>query len=140
MKITRKIICDEARKLEGIRYQHEGRTEEGLDCVGLPYFLSKKFELEIDNVRNYSMLPDGKMLLRNLKEKCGKQKNKNEAKAGDILLMRFAEEPQHVAILLEDDYIIHSYLKVRKVVIHRYSQEWKDRTICCFEFPNLEEE
>lgn len=140
MKVTRKNICDIARTLEHVKYHHEGRNEHGVDCVGVPYFVANKLGLEINNEKNYSKIPDGKMLLRNLKEKLGKQKDKGEEKEGDILLMRFDNEPQHVAILLEGDYIIHSYIKKRKVVLHRYSQDWKDKVICCFEFPNLEEE
>ena len=53
------------------------------------------------------------------------EKDKSEMAIGDILLMSFGGHPTHIALYMGDyfenggEYIIHSYLPLRKVVEQR---------------------
>lgn len=47
---------------------------------------------------------------------------------GDILLMRFAGEPQHIA-LYTGATLIHSYASIRRVVEHRLDIKWARRIV-----------
>lgn len=53
---------------------------------------------------------------------------------GDILLMRFTAEPQHVAIYTADDTIIHSYEAVKKVCEHSLNSQWAARIVKIYRF------
>lgn len=60
-----------------------------------------------------------------------------EFRPGDCLLMRFDEQPQHVAIVTNCG-IIHSYLAARRVVEHGLSADWRARIVAAYEFPGVE--
>lgn len=134
---TRKDICDKAREYLDTPYVNQGRLKGiGIDCAGLIVEICK--ELNCYNggdYEGYSMTPDGHKLFKTCQEYAGKEKDIEDMEAGDILLMRFASNPQHLGILLEDGYIAHAYLRARKVVIHRIDKEWKDRIVSVFNFP-----
>jgi cell wall-associated NlpC family hydrolase len=140
--ITRKMICDKTREYLKTPYQHSGRVKGiGVDCAGLIICVAKELDVyRGQDIQGYTRIPDGKELLKAIQLKAGKRKDLNEAKEGDILLMRFAEEPQHLGILVEDNYLVHSYVRAREVTIHRFSQDWQDKVIGVYEFPEIEEE
>jgi cell wall-associated NlpC family hydrolase len=54
--------------------------------------------------------------------------------AGDVLLLRFDRDPQHLAILTGDGTIIHALQSVGKVVEHRLSPDWRARLVAAWEF------
>lgn len=63
------------------------------------------------------------------------------ARPGDVLLMRFHLEPQHLAIVvpLEGGLgMVHAYSRVGKVVSHRYAGAWQARTVAVFAYPGVE--
>jgi cell wall-associated NlpC family hydrolase len=55
---------------------------------------------------------------------------------GDILLMRFVREPQHLGIHAGDT-IIHSYQRAGKVTEHRMDNVWRDRIVAVYRFKEL---
>ena len=137
--ITRKQICDTSRTFLDTPFHHQGRLKNvGVDCAGLVVEVTKELEIfkEEYDYQGYSKIPDGLQLLAHLRKNC-KEKNINEYKQGDILLFRFSQYPQHLGIMLEDGYFIHSFMRARKVVIQTLSQDWKDYLIGVFEFPDL---
>ena len=36
MTVTREMVVAEARTWIGVKWRHQGRTREGVDCIGLP--------------------------------------------------------------------------------------------------------
>ncbi len=60
---------------------------------------------------------------------------------GDVLLMRFGTEPQHLAIVVpySDTALgmVHAYSRVGKVVSHRYAGVWQARTVAVFAYPGV---
>ena len=138
--MKRAVISSTVKTYIGTRYKHQGRLKGiGLDCLGVVVELMKELGIyESGDVSNYSNIPDG----RELYEACKKwlvEKNINEMKEGDVLLMRFDEEPQHLAVLVDNNEMVHSYLMARKVVKHRLDETWKNRVIAVFEFKEIED-
>ena len=158
---TRTEIIENARTWLGTRFHHQGRVKAtlthkgGCDCIGLVVGVVKELGMESEfadtitgskrllhefDYRNYSKLPDGK-LLRSLLKKYLKEIPVAEIQIGDVLLFRFENDPQHVAIV--SDYvhggtgIIHCYAASRKVVEHRLDDTWKKRIVSAFSFHNI---
>lgn len=136
MKHIRNEIVLQAREWLGTPFVHQGRLKnEGCDCLGLIMGVASELGLKINNIpiseydeKNYPRVPDGKKLQEKLSEILFK-KEKFNAKAGDIFLMNFGGNPQHMGIF--SDYnnspalaIIHCYSQVGKVVEHRLNDFW----------------
>lgn len=121
-------IVDAARACLGTPYRHQGRIPgKALDCAGLVVCAVRMAGLDVIDTDGYSMTPCADML-RSVVER-NQVSLVGEAHAGDILLMRFGREPQHLAIYTGEDTIIHSYLDVGMVCEHRYAGVWKARTV-----------
>ena len=136
---TRKDICNKALEYLNTPFHHQGRLKGiGVDCAGLIVCIAKELNLPYGDLTNYARIPDGKSL-RDVLKNNAEEKSLNDSKEGDILLMKFVNEPQHVALLMPNNQIIHSYLRARKVIIHNFDEIWKDRVVGVFEFKNIEE-
>jgi NlpC/P60 family putative phage cell wall peptidase len=123
--ITREQIVAEARTWLGTRWQHQAYCKGvATDCIGLVGGIA--LELGMQGARewaddpalhNYGRTPDPKVLL----DGCDRLLVRiplHTAGLGDILVMAFASEPQHFAIVSRVDpmYLIHAYALARKVV------------------------
>jgi len=145
----KKEIVKEARKWLGTKFHHQGRVRGvGCDCIGLIIGVVKELKIssglfdkqgreialhEFDR-KDYGKMPDGFRLKRELQE-CLNEVGIGEVEAGDILLFRFEENPQHVAIAT--DYndglgIIHCYMQAEKVVEHRLDDVWQEKLVSAF--------
>ena len=142
-------IVTAAREWMGTRFHHQGRKKKqgsapgGVDCLGLLVGVARELNLvspqgallaEAD-VQDYGHIPDGKKLQATLgtlmQEVTG-----SAMQAGDVLLMRFEREPQHLAIVSDHPQgglgIIHAYAAARKVVEQRLDALWKSRVISIY--------
>lgn len=141
--MKREQVCDVALTYLDTPFHHQGRLKGvGLDCAGLVVSVAKECELykgKVIDMSNYSMIPDGKSLMATLIRGTSKQKSFDELKIGDILLMNFLRNPQHLAIYMPNNKIIHSYSTAGKVIIHDFDEQWKNRVVAVFEFQNIEE-
>ena len=147
-------------KYVGVGFQHQGRnwekfkieTEEDkkkikVDCAGLVIETMDDTGLlkEGNDLKNYSRIPDGASLINHLNITCD-LKSFDTLQKGDILVMAFGADATHLAIYLGDymnigaDYIIHSYILSRKVVIHRFDSQWKDRVVGIYSIKNIDKE
>ncbi len=127
------MLVDAARVYLDVPFKHQGRSKNGLDCVGLIIVAAKDCGLEFPDCMVYSKSPQHGLLQQNI-EKSGfleRLHNTVELKRNDILLFRFTEEPQHVALYC-DNSIIHSYSRIEKVVEHRFSGSWKHKLVCVY--------
>jgi cell wall-associated NlpC family hydrolase len=131
--ITRQEIINAARNYLGVRYKHQGRTRFGLDCLGLVVRVAHDLSLSNEDSTDYGSVPDGKRLMREMDARLDITMN---AKPGDVLLMRFDKNPQHLAIMT-DKGIIHSYAQVRGVVEHRLDDEWAKRIVRSYSFRGI---
>jgi len=142
---TREEIVREARTWLGTSFHHQGRIKNvGCDCIGLVVGVVHELDIpsldgngklsQHDNT-NYGRMPDGKSLKAQL-DRFLNPISLKDIQPGDILLLKFEKEPQHVAII--SDYhgsglgMIHCYAQSRKVVEHRLDDLWKDRIISAY--------
>lgn len=159
MKLSDKIMA-EARSWLGTKFHHQGRLKKskdnqgGCDCIGLIIGIASRLQLlsklegglllkDYDNI-SYPKMPDGQNLYYQLSLHL-KEINIEQLQVGDILLFKFNENPQHVALISNNTTcnsgkalnIIHAYIKAKKVVEHRLDEIWQKRIISAFRFKEL---
>lgn len=122
-------------------FHHQGRVKKiGVDCVGLIICACKEVGLIIKDCNDYNNVPS-KGLLENELNNQLILKNKENIDVGDVLLFKFLNDPQHVALVTEINdnniKIIHSYSKVGKVIEHDLDNLWKKRLINVYEIKGL---
>lgn len=138
----REQIVEEARTWIGTRFQHQARCKgAGVDCVGVVIGVCKELRLTDFDHYNYSRIPDGRMM----QETCEANMTRiqfAEVKAGDVVLFRFDQHPQHLAIIAEHPTgghsIIHAYSPSRKVIETRLDSVWQSRIVACYRLPRVE--
>jgi cell wall-associated NlpC family hydrolase len=131
---TRQQIVDEARAHLGCRWIHQGRSRAGVDCVGLVIRVAHALGLSTFDTADYSRQPDPVRMRALLAEHMVPI---SRPRIGDVLLMRFEHEPQHVAIV-SDIGIIHAYAQARRVVEHRLDDIWQSRIVGAYQFKGIE--
>ena len=142
---ARLIGC--AREWLGTPYRHQCSVKGvGADCVGFLRGAAVEAgvldpELAACLPTDYSRQPAGGELRRLMGEMLVPVLyHKDELRPGDLLLIRFAREDQHVAMLteLDDDtepYIIHCGM--HGVVEHRLDSVWTSRVTRVYRFRGL---
>jgi cell wall-associated NlpC family hydrolase len=131
---TRADVIAEARRWIGVRWHHQGRSRAGIDCVGLVINVGHALGLSAFDIADYARQPDPAMMRALLAEHMDPI---TEPEPGDVVLMRFEREPQHVAVLT-DSGIIHAYAQARKVVEHRLDSIWKSRIVGAYRYKGLD--
>jgi hypothetical protein len=121
---TRAQIVTEARTWLGTPFHHQGRVRGvGVDCIGV--IGCSAVTCGVDGaaewmsdpaMHNYSPQPDPRLLLA----ACDKYLDRiavSEAGLADILIMAFAGEPMHFALIsrVAPMYVIHAYAQIGKV-------------------------
>jgi cell wall-associated NlpC family hydrolase len=120
-----------ARAWVGTPFVHQGRAKGvGADCGGLVVGAAREAGLCVQDVTGYGREPHRGMLQRILLRQFLVVR---EPAPGDLLLMRFAAEPQHLAILAGSS-IIHAYEHHGRVIEHRYADVWRARTVAAYRF------
>lgn len=129
-------LIDECRKWLGVKWQHQGRTRNGIDCVGLPIVVANDLGISDFDINQYSRVPSGHMMQRLLSTVCTKI---TDIRKGDILHMAFIEQPQHIAIVSGIDplQIIHADTVAGKVVEHRLDDEWISKIRGAYRIPGV---
>ncbi len=135
--VSRINIVEKAREYVNTKFRHQGRIKGvGIDCAGLIVCVGKELGItEYDN-REYGRLPNANRMENILKENLIEIQI-HEALPGDVLFFAFDAEPQHVGILSENNYVIHSYAAVKKCVEHRIDDVWKDRIRAAYRYPGV---
>lgn len=121
-------------------FHHQGRKPNiGLDCIGLVIcsLNAANSKVNIQDRIGYSRLPSNYELLLAIEAHgVTKFNDLNLANRGDLLVFRFGNQPQHVAIYLGDMQIIHAYQPAGKVIRIPLNNSWKSRFYCGY---NLQE-
>ena len=126
-----------ARGFLGTRFRHQGRLPgRGLDCAGVIVAAARAVGLPDYDVAGYGRLPNGGSLRLHLAAAGCREIGPGEARAGDIYLMRFESDPQHLA-LVTDIGILHAYADIGRVVEHRLDDAWRERIVAAFHLPGV---
>ena len=119
-------VVAQAREWAGVRWRHQGRSMRGVDCAGLVISVGRVLGvLEFDTTDYGPQAADESMLTL-----CRQHLlpiATSQAKPGDIPVMRFGSN-RHIGIFGDypggDLSLIHAFTGARKVVEHRFSEDW----------------
>lgn len=137
---TRSDVVESARRLEGTPFRHQGRSDLGLDCVGLVILVGRRLGLIDYDVTAYAKRTNGHEFMSHFRRAGLLERPWRERRQGDIVLMHDCFFPCHTAIMteVEPDRIIHAFAQRRKVVEEPYTDHWHKRLIGCFSYPGLD--
>lgn len=126
--MTSDDIIAVARECLGTPFRHQGRlVGVGLDCAGVAVHVMRRLGIPYEDMRGYPRIPYDGMIAEVL-DRQSHMMRVLDMQLGDVLLMRFAAEPQHVAICAGDT-IIHAFESSGRVVEHRFSSMWRARVV-----------
>lgn len=133
-------VVAEARAWIGTRYRHQGRSREGVDCIGLPVCVRAGLGLPAMDASGYArQTTDSEMLSycrANMVEV-----DRSAIAPGD-LLVQVNGMVRHMAIVA--DYlhgglsIVHAWLPARRVVEQRLDENFMKAVRGCFRFPEVQ--
>ena len=134
--MTADEIINAARSQVGVKFMHQGRIAGyWLDCAGLVAFVATTIGAQYNEWYGYGRTPHNGLLELTLdSQPCLEVATVRQP--GDILMMRFDTEPQHVAIFTGEN-IIHSYQSVGQVVEHRIDSKWAARIVKIYRFKGV---
>ena len=134
--MTADEIIAAARSALGVPFKHQGRSLSGMDCAGLVVHVARSLNLDYIDGDGYSRRPYGGLLETALDgQPCLERVTTRQP--GDVLLMRFTGEPQHLGIFTGDA-LIHSYANVGKVCEHWIDEAWARRIARVYRFVGVE--
>lgn len=130
-----------ARELLGFPFRHQGRSPSGkVDCAGVICHTAERNGIPYADQRDYPRQPGGSRLESALDTQPSLVRvPKSQVLAGDVLLMRFDGEPQHLALYTGEN-IIHAYETMGKVVEHALTDIWNRRIVAVYRFAGVEHE
>jgi cell wall-associated NlpC family hydrolase len=133
-------IISLARETLGTPFRHQGRQAgRGLDCIGVAAYICDAAEIPYIDKSGYSREPSHGLLESGLENQPGLVSVALADMApGDLLLMRFAGDPQHIAIHAGET-IIHAFEKSGKVVEHGLTDYWRSRIVRVYRFVGVVE-
>jgi cell wall-associated NlpC family hydrolase len=132
-------LLNHARQCLGTPFRHQGRLVAfGLDCAGVVIHVARQIGAGPIDVAGYGRHPANGELERTLDaQPCLERVALSDRAAGDVLLMRFASDPQHLAICTGEG-IIHAYESVGLCCEHRLSSLWAARIVRVYRFRGIE--
>lgn len=126
-------IMKYARECIGTPFRHQGRiVGVSLDCAGVICHVAKRLGFEPVDTKGYSRTPSGALLETAADSQPYLERVYNKH-PGDILMMRFNGDPQHVGIYTGET-IIHALWDVKKVTEHRLDDMWESRVVRIYRF------
>lgn len=134
MEISKKIV-DTARGYIGTPWEHQGRHKVlGVDCIGLLICVAHEVFGIFHDVSDYDRMPDGTLL--KMLDTYLDRIPFSEARIGDVVAMKFDDQPHHVAILGDYLYggfsIIHSFARSGKVIETRLTPEFQNLIVAYY--------
>lgn len=136
--MTADDILTAARQCLGTPFRHQGRLLGfGLDCAGVAIHVARQIGAGHLDVSGYGRTPANGQLEQSLDAQPGLERVALSARAaGDLLLMRFSSDPQHLAICAGET-IIHAYESVGQCCEHRLSSLWAARIVRVYRFRGM---
>lgn len=131
--INQAEIIAYARECLGTPFRHQGRIcGVALDCAGVVVYVAKRLGFEVIETPGYARTPSGG-LLEAAADAQPYLTRVYDRQPGDVLMMRFEGDPQHVCIFTGET-IIHALWKSKKVSEHRLDAVWESRITRIYRF------
>lgn len=130
-------LVTEARRWIGVPFQHQGRTQYGVDCAGFVVALMRSvgaLPADFEDVHNYARRPNGELLTL-VARHCTRA---HLEAPGSLVLIRWPRDsqPSHAA-LLTGPTIIHCYQRQRAVIENSYRGPWRRDTHSLWRLPGV---
>lgn len=123
-------IIAAARECIETPFRHQGRIlGRALDCVGVACHVLARLQLPYLDQAGYPRLPFRGQLEQAITGQPHLVEVDGAPQPGDVLLMRFGREPQHIAILTDTGTIVHSWEQAGKCCEHDLTPEWRRRIV-----------
>jgi len=131
--MTADDILAAARSQLGVKFRHQARVaDQFLDCAGLVAYVATQLNVEFNEWPGYGRSPS-QGLLQSVLDNQPCLDKVSDRQPGDVLLMRFGREPQHLAICAGAT-MIHSYEAVGQVCEHDLDALWISRITAVYRF------
>lgn len=128
-----------ARGFIGVRYRHQGRNRDGVDCIGLPVCVRAELGLPAMDASGYGKSSTGSEMLDYCRANMA-EVSREDLAPGD-LLVQMDGIVRHMAIVADCVYgglsIIHAWLPNRRVVECRLDDYFMQTVRGCFRFPEV---
>lgn len=140
--MTAAAIIAAARSEIDTPFRHQGRIPgKALDCAGLVVRVAFLIDAPYLDYSGYARHPSDGLLESALDSQPGLDRVAlADMQQGDVLLMQFAADPQHLAIYAgfseaaQSETIIHAEIRARKVCEHRLSDDWRGCIVRVYRF------
>lgn len=129
-----------ARSAIGVRWLHQGRNPAyGVDCAGLAVWAARECGLDVKDQLAYTKQPEAHILLGLLDQQCDRMPL-SEMKPGDVLVLQYENNPQHLVILTDDAplTICHAAMNQRRVCETLLAPDMQARVRYAFRFRGFE--
>lgn len=136
----RTAVIREARKWLGTPWRHLGRSDHGLDCVGLVRMVCVELNISGYDLDTYPRDPKSSEFLSHFILAGGTRIPILEALPGDLMLFREQRFPCHVAILSDRDgqsTIIHAHATRRMVLEEVMISQWLEKRVAAIRMPGI---
>jgi NlpC/P60 family putative phage cell wall peptidase len=139
---SRGDIVQAARGWIGTRWQHQASVKgAACDCVGLIAGVAKEVGLIASiTLPPYDRQADGRSMI-DLCTRYMTRINISDLDAGDVAVMRFDQNPTHLAFVAPYLYggfsVIHASAPARAVVEHQLDDTWRSRIVAAFALPGV---
>jgi len=136
---NRDDIIEEARSWLDVKWRHQGRTRNGVDCAGIVILVGNKLGLTDYDTHDYQPRTNGFEFVNHFRNNMDGKKI-SEALPGDVLLFRDKAFPCHSSILSDkygSPFIIHAYAPLLRVIEEPFSEEWRKKAIFCFAYRGI---
>ena len=129
----------EAHKYIGVPFKHQGRTDRGLDCVGLVILAARDCGYDRYKEFAYGKEPDSKILLNVLREHFGQPVDR-PPKVNDVLLARLHTSGMatHVGIVTTHPHglgVIHAYGTIERVTYQLLTPKMINKIVGVYQWP-----
>lgn len=136
--ITPESIVAAARAHVGTPFRHQGRLPgKALDCAGLVIMTARAIGLNPNDRTGYPRRPFSGLMESVLDAQPCLRRVEREPQAGDVLLLRFEGDPQHLAICAGET-IIHAWAQPGVVAENDFTADWRRRMVRVYEFREVE--
>lgn len=127
-----------AQSFVGVRWQHQGRSRNGIDCLGLIELTLRHFNLypaELNDLPlDYTRFPSKRMML----EVRRRMSVLTKPNSGGIGLFKYLQQPYAFHIgFVGSTTLIHSDLMVGRVVEQSFRHPWTNRCTGIYAIPGV---
>ncbi len=137
MPVKGEDIVVEARKFLGVPFLHQGRTEHGLDCVGLVVVVANRLGISGRDFVAYGRRPNGLQFVREFVKAGLTRLPVSNRLPGHLIIIPETTYPCHVGIITGEFSIIHAHAPDKKVVETTLTDDWLKKSFGCMKWSGV---